>query len=185
MVALQDNQLRDWIRGIRVDDHQAFEAVYAHFHSQVYSFAYRFLRSPEDAEEIVQEVFVKVWLKRKKLKDDRSFQAYLFTITRNTIFNQKKKARYHQAYLQFVQHFSDHLSSSPETGFDARNLLLRLQDSIAALPTQRQKVFRMSREQFLSHKEIASQLGISEKTVEVHIRNASIQLRRVLKDWMS
>lgn len=169
------------VRGIREGDHRAFEAMYRQMAPQVFGFAFSLLRSEDSASEITQEVFVKLWAKRSTLRDDLSFSSFLFTITRNTIFNEHNKERHRRAYegylrLYLKEHFGD-----AEAEVIYRDLYDKVQQCIDQLPPRRAEVLRMNREKHMSYREISEALSISERTVEVHIRNAIRDLRRLVK----
>jgi RNA polymerase sigma-70 factor (ECF subfamily) len=153
-------------------DCMAFEKVFFSFADRLYYFAMRYLRNQHDAEELVQEVFVKLWENRESLNEELSFSGYLFTITRNTIFNQNRKKINEQAYQEYVKHALQVASTKMEDDLiyaDIKNLIDKV---VEDLPPQRKLVYKMSRDQGLTYKEIAQELSLSERTVEAHIRLA-------------
>jgi RNA polymerase sigma-70 factor (ECF subfamily) len=162
-------------------DQQAFAFLYHHYVEKVYYFALGLVRSPESAENITQEVFVKLWETRERIETDNSFNGYLFTIARNIIFNQHRKKINELTYLEYLNRaFSD---SEAKTEEDL--LLSELQEQIHGcidqLPPQRKKVFEMSRLQGMTYKEISLSLGIAEKTIATHIRLALQSIRKSIR----
>ncbi|MFO7723684.1 MAG: RNA polymerase sigma-70 factor [Bacteroidales bacterium] len=169
-----------YISALNKGDHHAFEKLYLVFSSRVYGFAYRFLQDHEGAAEIVQEVFLKIWQKRAFVNPSLPFEAYLFTMTRNVIFNIHRRKQFATAYTKFAQQYLKRCSNETESLIVFRDYQEKIQKIIDTLPTQRQRIFRLSREEGLSHKEIASLTGLSGRTVEAHIRLALQQIRKEL-----
>lgn len=161
-------------------NHDAFAQLYDLYAERIYYFALRFMISKEDAENVTQEVFVKLWETRDRIDVNLSLSSYLFTIARNTIFNIHRKRVNEIAYLEHLSTYleSNHVRLENEIIF--RDIQEQLERIINDLPPQRKKVFDLSRKQGLSHKEIAEQLNISEKTIETHIRLALKTLREGL-----
>ena len=163
-------------------DRIAFTYLYNDYADKVYYFALKYLRSQEAAENLTQEVFVKLWETRDRLDPEFSFNAYLFTIARNTIFNSHRKKRNELAYLNHLNLVFNHAEFKTEQEFHLKELQVHIEQCVDKLPAQRQIVFRMSRTEGFSHKEIAMKLGISEKTIAAHIRLALKTLRKYLKE---
>ena len=161
-------------------DQNAFAALYDTYAEKLYYFSLRFLKSKEDAENLTQEVFVKIWETRDRLNPEYSFNAYLFTIARNTIFNIHRKKMNELAYRDYLGFHVDFNHSKTENDVFLNDLQSHLDKCVETLPAQRKKVFEMSRKEGLSHKEIAQQLNISEKTIETHIRLGLKTIRDVL-----
>ncbi|MHC1704159.1 MAG: RNA polymerase sigma-70 factor [Tenuifilaceae bacterium] len=158
----------------------AFENLYNIYADKLYYFALRFLKTKEDAENLTQDVFVKIWETRDRLDPDFSFNAYLFTIAKNTIFNLHRKRVNELAYREYLGNFFDFSHSKTESDLSLKDLQERIDQSVEKFPTQRKIVYELSRKEGLSHKEIAEQLKISEKTIETHIRLALKTLRKVV-----
>jgi RNA polymerase sigma-70 factor (ECF subfamily) len=158
-------------------NHEAFAQLYDMYAERIYYFALRFMISKEDAENITQEVFVKVWETRDRLDVNLSLSSYLFTIAKNTIFNIHRKRVNELAYLEHLGNYLELNHVRLENEIIFRDIQDHLEKLINELPPQRKKVFELSRKHGLSHKEIADQLNISEKTIETHIRLALKTLR--------
>lgn len=145
--------------------------------SKVYNFSRLYLSSITEVEEIVQEVFVKVWETRDLLREDDNLKGFLFIITRNLIFNQFRKSFNENAYkLTVLGSVVD--SYDIEDELSAADLKQFIQQLVKELPPRQQEVFQLSRDDHLSYKEIAIRLNISEKTVERHINEALKFLRK-------
>lgn len=165
---------------LKQGDADAFEKVFFSFADRLYYFAMRYIRNQSDAEEIVQEVFVKLWENRENLNENLSFSGYLFTIARNTIFNQNRKKVNEQAYHDYVRNFLEISSSKTEDDLIYSDIKSIIDKVVEELPPQRKLIYKLSRESGLSYREIAEQLNLSERTVEAHIRLALKTLTQVI-----
>lgn len=156
---------------LKAGNEKAFTTLYRKYWPKVYNFSRLYLSSITEVEEVVQEVFVKVWEMRNFLREDDNFKGFLFIITRNLIFNQFRKSFNENAYKLTVL-----ASTLPyydmEDELSAADLQAFIQKMILELPPRQQKVFNLSRNEHLTYKEIATRLNISEKTVERHINEA-------------
>jgi RNA polymerase sigma-70 factor (ECF subfamily) len=171
---------KETLEGIVSGDQEAFTVIYDRYAEKVFYFALRYLKSTGEAENLTQEVFVKIWETRERLDPGYSFDAYLFTIVRNAIFNIHRKKLNELAYLKHLERVFLHSDTSTDRDFQARDLQEQIDRWLVRLPPQRGKVFSMSRKEGMSHKEIATALGISEKTVAAHIRLSLKTLRKLL-----
>lgn len=158
----------------------AFEFLYKKYVDKVYYFALGLVNSADDAENVTQEVFIKVWESRARIDPAYSFSSYLFTITRNLIFNQHRKKVNERAYLSYIERAFEHSEMGTEKDYFLKELQERIDAAIADLPPMRRKVFEASRVEGLSHKEISAKLGIAEKTIATHIRLALKTMRKKL-----
>lgn len=162
-------------------DKTAFEAIYRFYVKRVYYFALRYLRNKEESEEMVQEVFTKLWENRTNLNPDLSFSGYLLTITKNTIFNENRKKVNHQVYCEYVINYLQMQMRDLEREIISQDLMTKVNQTIDNLPPKRQEIFKLSRLGGLSHKEISKKLDISEKTIETHMRLAFKDLKREIE----
>lgn len=170
---------QELISELKKGSEKAFTVLYEMYWGRVYHFSRIYLSSKSEIEEVVQEVFVKVWETRQFLQEDDSFQGFLFIITRNLIFNRFRRSFNENAYKltvlsSAIKHYD--IESEINTA-DLESFLKRM---INELPPRQQEVFNLSRNEHLTYKEIAVKLGISEKTVERHINEALRFLRKNL-----
>lgn len=156
---------------LKSDSKEAFTILYNQYWKRVYNFSRLYLSNIRDAEEVVQEVFIKVWEIRHSINEDQSFEGFLFIITRNFIFNQHRRQVNEEAYRRTVIDALD-VYENPEQELEANDLKVYIDQLIDLLPPRRREIFILSRYQNLSYKEIASQLQIAEKTVEHQISEA-------------
>lgn len=176
-------QEREWIVRLSQDDEQAFCHLYASYRNRLLYFATRMLKSNEFAEDIFQDTFAAVWNSRRFLNPDASFGAYVYTIMRNRILNLLTELHKHtelQAQLAERSLDTDAQSPSPLTQLEENDLQTIYEEAIKQLTTQQQTVFRLSREEMLTHRQIAEKLHISVNTVQQHISTALRTLRKAL-----
>lgn len=151
------------------DDEDAYRELYMRYRDKLWFFCFSFLKSEEESDDMVQEVFLRVWELRDFINPDLSFSSFLYTMTRNRIRNFFRdldvETRVKTALLQKIPTVTETL----ETELIYTEYRKILDDAIALLPPKRKKIFTLSRTESLSHKEIAEQLGISVHTVQDHI----------------
>jgi RNA polymerase sigma-70 factor (family 1) len=163
------------VDAIRDGDMAAFRQLYEAFHVQLYAFSLKFLKSPELSEEIVHDVFLKVWEKRAALDSSKNIQAYLFTICKNTILNTLEKAAHDTRLQQQIAHYLP--TFDPEIDLETTDDSEMLWEAIRQLPTQRQQIFRLAKLEELSYEEIAQRMGITKGTVSDHLVKAMRSVR--------
>ncbi|MEG1686182.1 MAG: RNA polymerase sigma-70 factor [Bacteroides sp.] len=156
---------------------EAFASLYSKYWSKVYHFSKLYLTSKEDAEEIVQEVFIKLWDIRAFIREEENFEGFLFIITRNIIFNQNRRKINETYYKASVIAAFDNFYTIEEQ-IDADNLKDYIDQLISELPPRRREIFDLSRKGNKSYREIAELLNISEKTVENQISEALKYLKK-------
>lgn len=170
------------VDAIRLDDRRAFEQVFRESYRPLTAYAFRFVRELPTAENIVQDVFLKLWQNRHQLVITTSLAHYLFRSVRNHSLNHLDKTKVRSEYLKMqinrTEDDEDYSAFYPEIG-----LLDKIETAIRALPTKRQEIFRMAREEGLKYREIADQLNLSVKTVETQMTLALKQLRDALKEY--
>jgi RNA polymerase sigma-70 factor (ECF subfamily) len=176
-------QEKEFITGLKNNDKSTVDSLYKHFHSRIYAFAFSLMKVEEDAMDIVHEVFIKLWEKRKSLDDDTKIESLVFTITRNSVLSYFRKLSSQKKYYnQMISTTLQNDKSSTEEMINYDFLKEKVDSLILQLPPKSQKVFILSREKGLSNKEIAKELKIAEKTVEDHITRALVFLKKNLKE---
>ena len=139
-----------------------------------------FTKSPDLSEDLSQDIFANLWVKRARLAEVDRLEGYLFISARNLIFDYLRKKVFHGAYdTYFMEYFSD-TALTPDRRLEAREFQVAVDEAIAGLTPQQQTAFRLSRYQGLSHEEIAQQMGISRQAVKSHIVRAIVRLRQQL-----
>lgn len=167
---------------LKEGNERAFQVLFRKYYSSMCHFARQFLNDSELAEETVQDMFVKIWEKRESLNIETSVKHYFFRSVRNHCLNQIQHEKIKKQYADMVLG-SAHQEINPEQYYLEVDLIQRIEKSINSLPTKRQEIFRLSREQGLKYKEIADTLKISVKTVEAQMGLALKYLREDLKDF--
>lgn len=171
---------KELIISLKFGSKEAFNLLFHMYERRIYAFSLKLLLSREDAEEVVQEVFFKIWKNKRFLKEDLSFKAYLFTVAKNHIYNLMSKRVSETAYKLYSAKTVNRPTCNTEEELDFDELNTKIQGMIQEMPEKRQKVFVMSRFQGLSNREIADQLSISLSTVENHINCALKVLKQRL-----
>jgi RNA polymerase sigma-70 factor (family 1) len=154
------------------NDEHAFRLIFHAFSDRVYSFSFRLTRSQETAEEMVQEVFLKIWINRGSLAGIENFNAYLYTMTRNLAFNTlKRMAIEEKAKTTLQRELTDKHFDTEETVIhrDYQQLLHR---AISHLPPQQRLVYSLCHQEGLRYEEVAQRLNISRLTVKTHMQQA-------------
>jgi len=169
---------KELVKKLKEGDSFAFEVLFYKYRNKIKGFALKIVPAQIDPEEIVQEVFVRVWLKKEAIDPEKDFQSYLFSIAKNLVLDHLKSAVNRKLY--FVgEHFQQDLLV--EDGLEAsisEESEVKLQKLINEIPERRREIFRLSRFEGLSYKQIAERLNISENTVDSQIRNALAFLRK-------
>lgn len=162
-------------------DENAFCELYAAYKNRLIYFAMRFLKSREYAEDVFQDAFVVVWQTRRFINPDTSFSSYLYTIVRNRILNQLRDlANQDKLREQIFSQAVDYTNETKDEILvnDLRQFITR---ALQQLTPRQREIFEMSREQQMSHREIAESLGISVNTVQESISTSLRTLRTYLK----
>lgn len=171
---------REIILRVKSGDSSAFTALYNLYWGKVYNFTQLYIISKEDAEEIVQEVFTKIWENREKLSEVKSFDGFLFILTRNTIFNHSRDNFNRHFYKITISDAYNLKGDDLVEDIIASDIAEHINKLIEQLPPRQKEVYRLSRVEHLTYKEIAQQLSIEPKTVERHINEAIKHLRKHL-----
>ena len=175
------NGFRNTINKIRFnDDEKAFEFIYWKYNAHVYNFANSLLYSPKIAQDITQNVFLKIWEKRHEINPEQNFNAYLFTIARNMVYKETEQKLLSEQSLRQLQEEEDVLDMSTIQTLDYHFTEELCRSLVEELPPARREIFKLSRFERLSNKEIALRLSISERTVETQLYRATCFLKRKL-----
>ncbi len=165
------------VKSLKKGDLFAFDKLYSKYSKKLYYFTKGYLGSKEDAEGLVQQVFLLIWNKRKELKEDLSFNAFIFTVTYNAIRKYfRKKAREKKYLDKFLEDY-DGQYNKMFADIEYHNLQELAKIEIEKLPEKRKLIFELSRNEGLTNIEISKRLDISKKTVENQIYSALKFLR--------
>jgi RNA polymerase sigma-70 factor (ECF subfamily) len=161
-------------------DRGAFKQLYDLYWDDIYYIALSFLKSPEWSQDVIQDIFIKIWQKRATLPAVEQFKSYLFIIARNELISalrQKMRADGHND--QYRQHLPEQFLA-PDQSFAVKELETQIGQAVQQLPEQQKRIFLMTRNDGLSHDEIAQQLGLARKTVANNITKALNHIRDYL-----
>lgn len=174
-------KIKDLVKRLISDDKKALDDLYNYYYPRLYAFSKRFLKVEDDINDILQEVFIKIWENRKKIKDLETFNSWIFTITKNALITHFREKIKFQSFEIRVKEMATCETYLLDDSIEYKDIKEKVDRIIDQLPDKRKHIFKLSREQGLSHKEIANQLEISIKTVEDHIMHAIRFLRKNLK----
>lgn len=155
----------------------AFDIIYKRYVGFLYNEAIIKTDSSEDAKELVQDVFLSLYLRKNDLQTITTLKAYLFTILKNKVINAYRKKLSQRKYEKEVTNNLRIVTDDPHEDLEAKELNQLMKEKINDLPPKCREVFLLSREEQLSYKEIAEKLNISTNTVDQHIQKALRILR--------
>ena len=174
---------RELLTQIAEGNQDAFERLYRHYRNKAYTVALTYLTVPDQAEDILQECFLKLWYNRRQLPEIENFDSYLFIMLRNELISALRKTETQQKIIRQVQQTAA-LQPAKLSGIEqaeSARLQLVIREIIAKLPVKHQQIYQLSREEGLSHAAIAEQFGISPRTVSNLLSIILNQLRTALR----
>ena len=175
---------------LKASDHAAFSDIFTMYYQQVYLFCCKSL-SKEDAEEIIQNVFMIVWENREKIDLQYSFSAYLFSIARHQVYNTIRNRVIQKSFVEKYLKMTEDVEIPQEYDDSMKKMKEKMKKTIDRFPERQREIFIMSRTFKMTYKEIAEKLGISENTVDTSIRRSLDVLRTVFRQlifiiwWLS
>lgn len=175
----------DTMKKLAIGDEDVFHHLFDRYYSKVYYFILNLVKSIDDSEDLAQDVFIKIWTNRAAFKEVKNFEAYLYVLTRNSVFTyfQSKYTRYsfESTDSLLIEQIAD---ESPYEDLIAKDLQLLIDMKVDAMPPQRKKVYQLSRQFGMSSEEIALKLGITKKTVENHLNLALKELHGIISIYL-
>jgi RNA polymerase sigma-70 factor (ECF subfamily) len=174
------NSETDWIIALKDGNLQAFNELFDRYAKRLYHFSFGYLKSAEDAEEIVQEVFMKIWNNRMELLVQASIDSYIFTIAKNGILNTIRKLKSEQAYLNYIKiNPGKNILLDDELNFN--ELEKAYNASIEQLSPRRREIYLLSKVHSFSNLEVSVKMNISVKTVENQMTSALAEIRKKMR----
>lgn len=168
------------VSALKMGDRSAFEYIYYCSVTRLYTFARKMVHNEDDAEEIVQEVFVKLWERRQFLDPAQNINGYLFRIAKNIVYNKARHQVHELAYGKYLSG-NEGTGNATEEQINYEELSHLLEEAFTTMPPTRKQVFVMSRIEGLSNSEIAQRLQTSNSNIENHINKALHDIRRKLE----
>ena len=172
------------IEALQNGNHKAFEEVFLTFFDKVKYLLTGLLRSESDAEELAQDIFVKLWINRQSIDTNKSFSSYLYTIARNAALNYLKHKLVEENFKNSFNDFEIEEADRSDDILFAKEISLLIEMAVCRMPVQRRRIYQMSREKGRSNNEIAEELGISKKTVENQLSLALQEIKRVISAFL-
>lgn len=176
---------KEWLRQLKNGDEHAFTEIYNRYWQPLFFVASHKVGNLAEAEEVVQDIFLDLWHRREELTVTSSLSAYLSTCVKYKVLNILAKRQLSLRYMKYASGAINQEDHSTEDWLQFEQLKEQLADATAKLPEKCRIVFQLSRTNGFSQKQIATQLGISEKTVESHLSRALRALRNSLGQLLS
>ncbi len=179
---LKDEQL---FKLMKDNDSKAFESLFRRHYNPLCRKIIRITEDEEAAEDVVQQLFIKIWESRSMMEVPDSVAAYLTVSARNRALNHLKSAQRKRINEERLQNIRSEEDNSSQHQLEAKELNKLIQEAIQSLPEKRREIFVLSRFEGMSYREIAEQLGISIKTVEAQMGKALQTLREFIKEYQA
>ncbi len=170
------------IKRLKEGDMRAYKQIYESFSESLFHFTFYYLKNTAESEEIVQEVFLRIWEIKEEIDESKSFKSYLYKMTINKVYNHLKHQVVEQKYENYLLHYNHSFSETPETSMDYKELDEKICSLLEKLPDQQRNIFNLSRIEGMPNPKISEKLGLSIRTVENQIYRATKFLKQHLKD---
>jgi RNA polymerase sigma-19 factor, ECF subfamily len=176
LTALSKYEEERLLLSVAAGDEQAFSQVYHHFHPSLYPYVLKFVKVPQLAEDIVQDIFLKIWEARQQLPHVKNFPGFLFSVARNHTLNILHSiARSNNALPAMIRYFQEQRSDDEVLSNDYRKFV---ENALKAISPRSREIFRKCREQAMTYEEVAVEMEISRNAVKKHM----VRAIRILKD---
>lgn len=169
---------------VSIGDERAFRILYNRYYQRMYSFACKVVKSSHVAEEIIQEVFIRLWEQRELLSEVKNPDNYVFIVIRNHTFNYLRTAARENSRREKLWEALQQRVTDEATSIEAEEAEQFLKKLLTKLSPKQQMIFRMSREDGLSHQQIADKLQLSKDTVKKHVANSLKIFKIHLKNYV-
>lgn len=182
MEKLEDFKNIKLLNALKAGDSAAFNEIYHKYRQKIFGYAYHFTRCREEAEELTQDSFVRLWENRAKIDPEKNFDAFIYTLIRNNFLGTLRKKAREKAYtcekLTNEQSFN-----AIEDELDAKESKQLAQEAIESLSPQVKKIYLLSRNDYYSHEEISQLMGISKNTVNNHLKKSLGIMRKYFRTY--
>ena len=160
------------------DSEYAFQLIYDKHRNRIYQTAIKFLKSPIIAQDVVQDVFMKLWFERHKIEPSNPVEAWLYTVAKNNILNKLRKIANDWKAINLLSHTILQSENNTDQKLTEGEFKQKLQSAVSKLPEQQKVVFILSRFEKLTYIEIGEKMGISPLTVKTHLSRALFAIKK-------
>lgn len=170
---------KELLRRLKEGDREAFDTIYEQWGGYIYNFTCKTLFNKSLAEDITQELFLRLWEHRAQIDEERNFQAWLFTVARNLVYKEGRRMLLNSAFIDVVQKEGPRAGGGNTTD-DMVNLSFTseyIAQLIEQMPPARKRIYILNKQDGLSVREIALRLNLSEKTIETQLYHANLFMR--------
>ena len=171
------------VNELKQGSESAFNTLFKTYERGLYSFVFSLVKLNGEAEEIVQQTFIKVWINRESINSEMNFSTFLFTVAKNTALNSLRRIAVERSYLRDEMWRSVELSRCfTDEKIEYDELLSHIQDALNNVSELKKKIFEMSRRDGMSYSEIGEKMGISKYTVKNHIAETIRLIRKEIEN---
>jgi RNA polymerase sigma-70 factor (family 1) len=180
IISYNDGEL---MQEIKAGNMFAFDLLYKKYSKKVFKFGYSILKSTEESENLIQDVFLNIWENRHKVEKDSSIKSYVFTITYNSAISVIRRKARDEKFIEYLQSLQEVNDEPANAELEYNELSERLDEIIKGLPDRQKEVFLLHRIEGLKYTEIADRLNISVNTIENHMSRALKTIRKKLGNY--
>ena len=173
------------VKGLKDGDKDSFEKIFRHYYSNLVNYCKRYVNDDDAAQEIVQDIFTKLWLRHSELNINISLKSYLYKAVQNHSLNYINYIKHREKYQNNAGLSPLHSNNTPLEIIQENDIRIRMEKAVLTMPEKCREVFELKRYEGLMNKEIAQQLGISIKTVEKHMTKAISVLKNALQEFIN
>ena len=180
LILYSDEEL---MREIKADNMFAFDLIYKKYSKKLYKFGYSLLKSHEETENLVQDVFLNLWENRNKVEKDSSIKSYIFAITYNSAISILRKKAMESKFVEYLKSLQIINEKPVNMELEYTELTNKINEIVYALPQRQKEVYLLHKVEALKYSEIAVLLDISVNTIENHMSRALKTIRKKLGNY--
>lgn len=169
MISTPNINDKELVNKLQNNEIEAFDILFRRYCDKLFRFSFSLLKEEEISKEIVQETFYRIWEIRRQIDSNKSFKSFLFSISYHLIIDELRLRMKDQEYRNFITRYFGEQSDKQVSTIDYQTIENKIKKAVEELPLKRKQIYHLSRNNGLSHKEIAKKLGITTKTVENQI----------------
>ncbi|RKU72448.1 RNA polymerase sigma-70 factor [Parabacteroides sp. AF17-3] len=162
---MQDNEPQ-LILSLKNGSYKAFERIYQMYAKRLFAYSLQFTKSQEESEEIVQDVFMRLWTNRAKIRQEDTLRSLLFIMTKHYLINAFRTKINQPEYEEYIQYVNEHSVDDASYQLEYQEFVTKFRAILKTLPETQQRVITLSKIEQFSNKEIADKLSLSEQTVK-------------------